>query len=124
MAHLLIIDDDLEIRKIIRSYLEGAGHRVIDADDGRSGLLELRRGQVDLVITDIFMPGQEGIETIRMFKKLRPGLKIIAISGSLIEGTDYLDQAMKLGADRVLAKPFRRKALLDLVDECLERPGA
>lgn len=119
MAHLLIIDDDTDIRAIIKRHLENAGHTVVDAADGKTGLIEFHKTHIDVVITDIFMPGQEGIETIRMLKKLSPALKIIAISGSYTREDGYLSAARALGADHTLAKPFRSKQLVDLVAQCL-----
>lgn len=121
MANVLVIEDDPDIRRLIGGYIAGAGHTVIEGSDGRSGLLEFRRAHVDVVITDIFMPDQDGIETIRIFKKLRPEVKIIAISGSFSD-LHYLDAAKKLGADRAMGKPFRRQDILTLISECLTAP--
>jgi CheY-like chemotaxis protein len=125
MAHLLVIDDDADVRHLIRRYLEEAGHSVIEAEDGYAGLTAFRRAAIDLVITDIFMPEQDGIETIRMLRKLRPTIRIIAISGGIVGDRIYLREAKALGADGVLSKPFRREDLLNLVDACLgDRPCA
>jgi DNA-binding NtrC family response regulator len=107
MASLLVIDDEPQVLSLLRKMLEQAGHTVHLAEDGRKGLKVLNDHDVDLVITDIFMPDVEGIELIRLLKREHPMVKIIAISGGggLI-GLDCLPIARKLGADNALAKPF------------------
>ena len=104
MAHLLVIDDDAGVREVIRLYLDGSGHRVIEAKDGYAGIKAFAQASFDLVITDIFMPDQDGIETIRMLRKLRPTIKIIAISGGIVGDKIYLREAKSLGADSCIAK--------------------
>ena len=65
MSRILVIDDDVPLRLVLRSILERAGHTVLDAPDGRTGLALWRREPTDVVVTDIFMPEQDGIEVIR-----------------------------------------------------------
>ena len=77
MARILIIDDDLHIRKMQRKKLESEGYEVIDAPDGKAGIKLQRNVGSDLVITDIVMPEQEGIETIIELKRDFPNVKII-----------------------------------------------
>ena len=125
MARLLVIDDDAAIRDGLSSLLRAEGHLVATAADGRAGLLHLAEHPVDLVITDILMPQQDGIETILELRRNHPQVKIVAISaGSRLEKGDYLNMAGKLGANRTLAKPFSPQALLDAVSACLPRPEA
>ena len=81
MSHILIIDDDILICQLLRRILEQLGHRVTDAQDGRKGLNAFQADPADLVITDLIMPGMEGIETIMEMKRRFPGTKIIAMSG-------------------------------------------
>ena len=86
--------------------MEWAGYEVIEAADGREGLLKFRKQGADLVITDLIMPEQEGLETITLMKKERPDLNIIAISGGGRIGPEaYLPAAQELGAARVFSKP-------------------
>jgi two-component system chemotaxis response regulator CheY len=121
MARILVIDDDGLIRETVRRMLEGAGHVVIEAEDGAAGLKLVGNDPPDLVVTDIYMPGKEGIETIRELRQVSPNLKIIAISGSTwSSGHDALSSAKLLGADRTLPKPFRREQLLASVRDCLQ----
>ena len=116
MTRILVIDDETPVRDVIRQTLERAGYDVVDAADGREGLVRFRERPADLVITDILMPEQEGIETIRILHKEFPQTKILAISGGGRRGKlDVLPTAQTFGAHRTLAKPFERKDLLDAV---------
>ena len=91
------------MRGFLRAVLEQGGYEVIEAADGKQALKEARAAHVGLVITDLVMPKQEGIETIRALRKEMPGVGIIAITGKF-EGP-YLKLVELLGADTVLTKP-------------------
>jgi DNA-binding response OmpR family regulator len=119
MAEILIIDDDPHIRRLMSRILRGAGHTVREATDGRSGLELFRERLPALVITDIVMPDQEGIETILELRRDAPSLPILAISGG--EG-GYLRLAIGLGATEALAKPFGADELLAAVVKLLVIP--
>ena len=120
MAHILIIDDDVLICQLLRRILEQLGHRVTDAQDGRKGLYAFQADPAELVITDLIMPGMEGIETIMEMKRRFPGTKIIAMSGGGVgRGSDYLQMARKFGAHQILNKPFSVENLSKLVTEVL-----
>ncbi|HEX3953825.1 MAG TPA: response regulator [Stellaceae bacterium] len=119
MAKILVIDDDPHMRRMVRRALEGAGHSVVDYGDGRGGITHLAREAPDLLITDIFMPEMEGLETIRRVRGINAALPIIAMSGVSIEGGDYLDIAAKFGAFATLKKPFRPAELTELVAKLL-----
>jgi len=120
MAHILIIDDDVLICQLLRRILEQLGHRVTDAQEGRKGLNAFQADPADLVITDLIMPGMEGIETILEMKRRFPGTKIIAMSGGGVgSGSDYLQMARKFGAHQILNKPFSVQMLTDLVSTML-----
>src|SRR5262245_57264197 len=124
MATILVIDDDEDVRDFIKRALESAGHRVIEAGDGQRGLSIFREQAAHVVITDILMPRKEGIETIRDFRRLYPGVRIIGISGGGASGfMDFLQAALAMGADHVLHKPFRPKTLIELVDGLLTGGG-
>lgn len=128
MALILVIDDDGALRRAIRRILTGGGHDVLEAEDGDRGLELLRTHNPAVVITDIFMPGKEGIETIRAILLSHPGTRIIAMSGGganpLSDGKMYLDAAHKFGAEAVLAKPFRAQELLEAVDSAVQSPNS
>jgi CheY-like chemotaxis protein len=125
LAKILIVDDDGGVRATIRLLLERAGHSVVTASDGRGGLAHLEAGDFDLLFLDIFMPGMDGIETMRLVHQRRPLLPIIVISGNPSPSEqgripDFLTMATKLGAVSSLQKPFRPAALLSAVAGCLE----
>jgi anti-anti-sigma factor len=117
---ILIIDDEEGIRKMMRLALERAGYEVLDAPDGRQGLKIYSQCLPDLVITDIFMPEMEGLETIMALRRENPTVKIISISGGGSCRYDYLPAALKLGALRAIAKPFSLRELLSTVLDLLE----
>ena len=120
MARILVIDDEEELRRIIRMTLEQAGHEVVEARNGGDGLRRQEEAAADLIITDIMMPETDGIETIIAMRRANPGTRIIAISGGgRVGDTDYLTLARKFGAVQVIAKPFRREQLLEMVHACL-----
>jgi CheY-like chemotaxis protein len=125
VARILIIDDDVAVQATIRILLERAGHSVVLAGEGRSGLAIFEAGDFDVLLLDIFMPGMDGLETMRLVHRTQPLTPIIVISGRPIvpdpgAGPDFLSMATKLGAARSLQKPFRPAALLAAVAECLD----
>lgn len=121
MAYILIIDDDLAIRGVIRKILEREGHEVGEAEDGYQGVEDIRRRVPDLVITDLIMPEKEGIETILELREGHPELRILAISGggTVADREGLLFDAEALGADATLAKPFSIEGLVEKVDDLL-----
>ena len=125
MARILVVDDDAAVQVTIRLLLERAGHSVVTASDGRKGLALCQTGDFDLLFLDIFMPGMDGFETMRMVRQQRPQIPIIVISGKPISSEadaspDFLTMATKLGAISSLQKPFRPADLLAAVTDCLE----
>jgi CheY-like chemotaxis protein len=122
MKRILVIDDDDPLRQLIRQILERSNYEVVDAPNGKVGVDMYRRSPVDLVITDIFMPEKEGLETIRELCREYPDIKIIAISGGSpkTEGFSSLQFAKGFGALRTLDKPFFREDLLQMVRELLD----
>jgi DNA-binding response OmpR family regulator len=123
MSHILVIDDEQLVANAIATMLTRAGHRVTVASNGDAGIAKFENDPADLVITDIVMPGKEGIETIRDLRRVAPQLPIIAMSGGGMRSNyDFLSMARKLGASEVLGKPFSNDELIALVTRCLERP--
>lgn len=121
MPSILVIEDNEDIRALYKRILERAGHKVIEAADGKAGTRLYREAPADLVITDIIMPEKEGIETIKELTNDFPDIKIIAISGggSAMASSVCLSLAGKLGAKRTLSKPIQTSQLLDAVSEVL-----
>lgn len=117
---ILVIDDDEQVRILLKRIMEWAGYEVVEAENGRQGVRCQRSQSVDLVITDLIMPEQEGLETIRELRKDFPDLKIIAISGGgRIDPETYLAAAGELGANRIFSKPFDIQVMLNTVRELL-----
>jgi DNA-binding response OmpR family regulator len=117
---ILIVDDDPQIRKLLSAILKRDGYGIITAPDGRQALRELDNQAVDLVITDLIMPGKEGIETIMEMRKKIPGMPIIAISGGgKLNPQTYLDIARSLGAVRTMSKPIDPASLTATVKDLL-----
>ncbi len=108
MKTILVIDDESEIRELLRIFLERASFRVLQAEDGIAGVEILAKESVDLVITDLLMPEQEGIETILHLRDKHPDMPILAMSGGgRMSGTlDLLHTAKLLGAYKTFSKPF------------------
>ena len=120
MASVLVIDDDPVTRVVVCAVLESAGHTVIEAADGHNGLTAFYQHSADLVITDILMPGKDGIETIRELRGTNPEIKIIALSGDVrFDGPGILKAAHFLGANEVIEKPFRNDELMRVVEQVL-----
>jgi CheY-like chemotaxis protein len=124
LAKILVVDDEPAVRMTIRLLLERAGHSVEAAGDGQNGLAAFEKGDFDLLFLDIFMPGMDGIETMRHIHRRRPDIPIIVISGRPLvadaaKEPDFLAMATKLGAISSLPKPFKPAALLAMVEGCL-----
>jgi CheY-like chemotaxis protein len=117
---ILVIDDEAPIRDLVREMLELEGYVVKTAPNGKAGLQLFRKEPTDLIITDIFMPEMEGLETIRELHRDFPDVKIIAISGGGESGMlSFLSYAQRFGALRTLKKPFTRHELLKTINELL-----
>jgi CheY-like chemotaxis protein len=120
MADILIIDDEPGVLRVLRKILESAGHSVTDAPDGEVALRHFEGKPADLVITDIFMPGMDGIEFLVNLRKTYPDARVLAMSGGGILSRDQaLNDAALLGADEILQKPFSRDEVLEAVDKTL-----
>lgn len=120
MKHILIIDDDDQMRVMLREMLEREGYKVVEALNGKEGLKRFQAEPADLIITDLIMPEKEGIETIMELKRDSPDVNIVAISGGgRIGPGDLLHMAEKLGAQYTFSKPIARKKLLSAVKDLI-----
>ena len=120
MPKILVIEDDVAYRAMLTEALHEAGYAVLAAENGDEGIKLCRQHHCPLVVTDIFMPEKEGLETIRELKQDFPTLKIIAISGGGRKGIlGFLDFAHRLGADMTLSKPFSPPQMLSMVKELM-----
>lgn len=132
MKKILVIDDEEDIRVVLQQVLELEGYEVAVAADGREGLATLDRDGADLVITDVIMPGMDGVETLEHIREKWPDMPVIVISGGgnvapmeyqpgAIATNAYLESARQAGAALSITKPFERKELVDAVGSLLSQ---
>ncbi|MDT8445444.1 MAG: response regulator [bacterium] len=114
MPKILLVDDSKSIRFYLGNLLREAGYQVLEAADGRDGLACLAHDPVDLVITDLSMPNQDGISMISELKETGAQVPVIGISG---RASNYLALAEHLGASKVFTKPLDYEQLLAAVKE-------
>ena len=118
MARILVIDDEPDTGAMLEQILKRAGYEVILAADGREGMERYRRSPTDLVITDLYMPNQDGMETIRELRSCFPTVAIIAMSGRPGTGT-MLAIAQNATDVGILREPFLPDELIDAVEKAL-----
>lgn len=118
-ARILVVDDDDAVRDLVAAILRSGGYDVSVANDGRQALTKLANESFDVVVTDLVMPEQEGIETIRLIRRDFPAVKVIAMSGAF--GGDYLRIAGHLGAHGTIAKPAGMQTVLETVRRVLQQ---
>lgn len=114
---ILVVDDEAGVRGLLREILTAAGYLVAEAENGNQAVRLIRSRAFDLMITDLVMPEQEGLETIQLLRRQQPDLRIIAISGAF--GGSFLKVAKSLGAHAALAKPVSPEELLETVRQVL-----
>jgi DNA-binding NtrC family response regulator len=124
VASILVIDDDRAVLSTVKLLLERAAHAVEAVDNSQAGLRLLESRGFDLLVVDIFMPGMDGFETMRLVHQSRPEMPVIVMSGQQFRsaserGPDFLHMATKLGAISSLQKPFRPQELLAAVAKSL-----
>ncbi len=116
MARVLVVDDNPDMRDSLCALLARLGYDAEEARDGQQAMEIQRRRAADILITDIFMPGKDGIETIEAFRSEWPRMRIVAMSGGGAVATrDYLELAPDIGADAVLRKPFSLENLQEVL---------
>ena len=121
MKQILIIDDEPQIRSMLKKMLEQEGFDIIVASDGKEGMKLFEKDPVDLVITEIIMPEKDGIEVILALRKDYPDVPIFAISGGGRKPPDgYLKMAKLSGAQAIFEKPIEKEELFDAVKKALE----
>lgn len=114
---LLVVDDEQYLRDKVSSNVDWEQHncRVFEAKDGYEALSILKREEIDILITDIRMPGMDGIELIRRAKEERPNLRVIVISE--YADFEYARESLRLGVEDYVLKPFRTQRLLEMVQK-------
>ncbi len=120
MACILLVEDDHDLREMLRTSLVKRKYIVSEASNGKEALLRFKPSMTDLVITDLIMPDEDGLKVIMKIKEIKPGIKIIAISGGGKAGPgNYLDLAKILGADEIFSKPFSINDLMRKIEVML-----
>ncbi|MFO8240723.1 MAG: response regulator [Dissulfuribacterales bacterium] len=113
---ILVIEDDQQVRSMLKDYLTYLGYEVVTASDGLEGLKEIKAGDYNLVVTDITMPYVSGIGIITVIKQNQPDIPVIAITGY---GYHAEELAIEKKADRILPKPFEIKELKKAIENLL-----
>lgn len=121
LKSLMVVDDDDQLRNLLKEIFSRMNYQVITACDGSDALKKMMQVKVDLVILDIIMPEKEGIETLSDIRVIYPETKIMAVSGGsqLLSAPILLNIAQKMGADEVIKKPFDLNEIIDAVDKLL-----
>ncbi len=119
---ILVVDDEKPMRHVLKMALGNGGFQVVTAADGGEAINLARLMHFDLVITDMIIPGMQGIETIITLLAHDPQIKIIAMSGVLPGAKgDFLPLAKALGASAVLRKPFDCERFITTVDDVIRQ---
>jgi DNA-binding response OmpR family regulator len=120
MKRILLVDDDALARGYFKTLLTDAGYEVVEAEDGQKAVEIHEKGDVDLIVMDIFLPKVSGLDAIMELDPGSTGTPIIAISGGGAgTGADPLELAKTLGAAKTFRKPFEYKEFLGAVKELL-----
>jgi CheY-like chemotaxis protein len=121
MPGVLIVEDDRELREMLKMSLLRKGYTVQEAENGKEAISHFKPLITDLVVTDLIMPDEDGIKVVIRLRELKPAIKIIAISGGGKVGPgSYLNLAKALGADAIYSKPFSIKDLIVKIEQLLE----
>jgi CheY-like chemotaxis protein len=126
MAGILIVEDDEDLREMLKISLMARKYTILEASNGKEALLRFKPLITNMVITDLIMPDEDGLKVIMKIKEINPSIKVIAISGGGKAGPgNYLNLAKALGADEVFPKPFSVNELIKKIEELLgeEHPG-
>jgi len=118
-VHILVVDDERNIRNNLGMVLEAEGYKVDKASNGDDAILQVKAGLYDIVFVDIQMPKMDGLELLRYLRGLRPKMPVVMLTayGTVSRAVD----AMKLGAVDFIEKPFDPKTILLLCEEILQR---
>jgi two-component system, response regulator, stage 0 sporulation protein F len=121
MPKILVIDDEADMRFAVRMLLERSGHTVIEAENGDAALAKLEGESPDLVLLDMRLPGMDGIQILQRIREKRKDIPIIMVTG--YGNVELAEQALQLGADHYLSKPFHNKELIEVIEQILQKHG-
>jgi len=118
---VLVVDDDIDLRRVLGRYLSGAGYSVSEAINGTEAIAAFREHPVDVVITDMYMPESDGVDVIMRLRSEFPAARFVAMSGGgFADSPHVLETARQAGALCTLPKPFTRASLLETLTNCLK----
>jgi CheY-like chemotaxis protein len=121
MAGVLIVEDDKELREMLKVSLLRRNFTVLEAENGKDAIAHFKPLITDLVVTDLIMPEEDGLKVVIKLRELKPSIKIIAISGGGKVGPgSYLNLAKALGADAIYSKPFSINELIVKIEQLLD----
>ncbi len=121
MPGVLIVEDDKELREMLKMMLLRSNFTVFEAENGKAAITHFKPLLTDIVVTDIIMPEEDGLKVVIKLRELKPSIKIIAISGGGKVGpASYLNLAKALGADAVYSKPFSLNDLVSKIEQLLD----
>lgn len=124
MARVLIVEDSADFRGLLKTKLEIEGFEVAAASSGADALRMMARRPADIIVTDVFMPDKDGLETILEMRARYPEARVVAMSGwQSARGVDYLRVACEIGAAHALRKPFELEELVQLLGQLAVRRG-
>lgn len=121
MAQILLVEDVAVVRLVLKRMLERAGHQVTEAAEGGEAMTKLAAHSFDLLVTDIWMPGMDGISLITQARRHNPSMKVIAVSGGAPRSPQEftIREAHSAGADEALLKPIDKQELSAAVNRLL-----
>ncbi len=121
MPGVLIVEDEKELREMLKISLARRKFTVLEAENGRDAIVHFKPSITDLVVTDLIMPDEDGLKVIMKLREIKPSIKIIAISGGGKAGPgSYLSLAKALGANAIFSKPFSINDLIARIEELLD----
>lgn len=126
MARVLVVEDDSLVRKSLHRILERSGHEVWESAEAKTALKMLTVVPVEVIITDIYMPGMNGLDLIHQLSWRQGNQHVIAMTGGGVvrQASDLLEDARRFGADATLEKPFGPRELTDAVNGVLAASAA
>ncbi|MGD0754718.1 MAG: response regulator [Bacteroidales bacterium] len=121
MPGVLIVEDDKDVREMLKLSLLRRNFTVLEAENGKAAIAHFKPLITDLVVTDLIMPEEDGLKVVIKLRELKPSIKIIAISGGGKVGPgSYLNLAKALGADAIFSKPFSINDLVAKIEQLLD----
>jgi CheY-like chemotaxis protein len=121
MPGVLLVEDDKELREMLKMSLLRSGYTVMEAENGKDAIVHFKPLVTDLVVTDLIMPEEDGLKVVIKLRELKPSIRIIAISGGGKVGPgSYLNLAKALGADAIFSKPFSINDLISKIELLLD----